>query len=324
MAKVIGSGFQLPPAPSTTGVTPAPMPTVRVTVGGVVAPVVLVVSSTELRVQLPRHAAGACDLFVENIDQSGVQIPGEYQTLRDAVTYRRPDLSAKGERTTLSRVTRAVLALFRDTVIPNVNLTVHTDFDSLPMEGANIVEVASLPAIIVTGPKAVEDRFYSTNESEQRVGPDGVVTRSPPLFVASPTYTVTLLSDSTEELITLISLATSTIDLNSELQIPFDPEDPSRGNASYEFDFSGPGGFETTSQPNESNIRQATATIVVRGVAIEPIAEELAGATGRVSAGVTQYKPLADRTVPPGEIDPVEQGGTPYPDISFGVVQYPP
>ena len=324
IAVVAGSGFRLPTAPPATGVVPVRPPSVRASLGGTACPLVMVLSATEIRIVLPSRGPGAADLLVENIDDAGAAIPGEYKTLASAITYRRPDLSAKGERSTLSRITRAVRKIFADQVIANVSITVHTDYDGDPLDSAGVTEVGALPAVIITGPRALEDRFYSTNETETRTGSDGVITASPPLFTVSPTYTITLLSESLEELHALISLATSAVDMTDELSIARDTEDATAGTVEYEFDFSGAGGFEAANQPNESNIRQATATVIVRGVNIEPPAEVLAGVAGRTKAGIAQTKALADKVPGAGTVTPEDQGRDPEPDVDFTVVQLAP
>jgi len=324
MARIIGTNFRQQSAPPASGPVPERPPSVRVTVGGVECPRVHVLSTTELRVCLPKHAAGACDVVIENIDDDGVLVGSESVTAAAAITYRRPDLSSKGEESTLSRIVRGVRQLLAEQVIANVAITTSTDYADDVFAAVGVVEAATLPAILLTNIKALEDRFYSVNTLARREDSPGIFTTAPPTFTTSPTMTILLLSNSEAELIALMSLATTTIDLNSELEILADAENPEAGVVRFELDFEGQGGFTTNNVPNESNLRQATANIVIRGVVLEPIAEVLAGVAGRTRAGTSQAAPVQDATINPGGIDPAEQGRDPAPDIEAPIVQYAP
>lgn len=190
--KITGSGFQLPPSPPLTGKAPPVQPSVEVLFGDVRALETRVMATSLLHVVLPPSdfdlatGPGAVDVTVRNIDQSGVLVPGETVTRTDGFTYARPNLDTdETTESTIARITREIIVRLRREIVDNVELTVHVDYDDAP-DGADITMLATMPGLVIVGPRIKENRFYSTNESRVAKDADGDT------YVQRPPYTVDL------------------------------------------------------------------------------------------------------------------------------------
>lgn len=292
---ITGANFQLPFAPPASGPSGPYAPSVRVTFGTRVSPRVLVMSTTELRVFVPRGVAGVVDVFIENVDATGAQVPGEYKTRAAAYTYTRKDLSAGGFEGTLGYVTRCFLRTLKEQVLENTSLTVHTDFDSMTSDNLQLIDVAVLPALVVTGPKVRENRAYSKNAPEYGVPLEGgAVVQLPKVFTVDMEFMVIALSDSTRELLKLMSELALFLQRATTLEVPIEQTAPAGAFIEYEMEFTAGGEPSTNDAPNESNVRQFAATVLIRGVDVE---EEEA-------VGTNVSFPVRDDYVKPGSIGP--------------------
>lgn len=286
LVEVYGSGFRLPPAfPASSGpsgpaqaglVRVGVQKTVSVTFDGAEAPLVEVVRSNLLRVLTPvspipavsatGHGAGTVDVVVRNLDDAGVPIPGEEVTLADGYAYRRPKLDAATESDFL-RLVRAFLREWKRQVLPDVVLTDHTDFD--PDVSTAFVEVAALPAIVLSLTGIPENRFYSLNEGpEEEINEDRVDVRRRPRTV-DLNFDVIGISASTMEMTNLLAAANEFMRRNPFLDLDRDPADPGKGRVSYELDFQPGASFEVGNRPNNSNLRSFSGAVVVRGFDFE-------------------------------------------------------
>ena len=223
-------------------------------------------SSTELRVVSPPGAAGLVDIRVENLERDGSAVPGEYVTSAGAFRYGRPDLSVKGSEGVLALVTRCLRRLLVERFLGNTSITVHTDFDETPEDRAGHVELAELPALLVTGPRCIDDRRRSRNKRKRVVDEGGVVRELPTTRTVVAEYTLTVLSDSTRELLTLQNELILFIERTNWLEVP---SDLPAGFAKLELRFSPPGTASVALAPSDSNLRQFTATVQVLGVDID-------------------------------------------------------
>jgi hypothetical protein len=88
---------------------------------------------------------------------------------------------------------------------------VNTDYDEAPGDGLSITHLASLPAIVLSGPDLLENRFYSTNED--KLDPIGgglsFVKREP--RTVDVTFDIMVISNSTNEILNLIHVLTEFI-----------------------------------------------------------------------------------------------------------------
>lgn len=194
LVEVYGTNFRLPDPPPSTGPAPAPVPSVKVTFGGSVCPAVWVVSSTLLRVLTPIHDPSgvrsrstptgddlpASDVVVQNLDASGEPIPSESATMGAAFSFQRPLLDAS---TYTTRAIDQLITEFRRQVHPNVAFNPHTDWDSDSGDALNLVELATLPGIGLTGLRLPTSKDIGDREQiEVDLGDGRVAVRAQPVI----------------------------------------------------------------------------------------------------------------------------------------------
>ena len=283
---VEGTGFREPPAPPLTGPTTSPGPTVKVEFGSVEADRVWVVSSTELLVRTPAKEPGVHDITVTNLDDDGDPIAGETVTEASSYTTSLPDLTAS---TVLTRVMRTLILEMRKQVLSNTKAIVHSEYDEDTGDLLSIIPTAELPALVVIGPRLRQNRFYSTNETDEKdLG--ALVGQIRPKRTEDLIFTVVGASDNTTELTNLLAHFTDFLQLNIYLRMDRDEADPSAGQVQYEMEFEAEP--SAASEANASNIRYFTSDLVIRGVDVEP---------GDMVVG--KVAEMADY-VPAGSVDP--------------------
>lgn len=303
LVKIHGRNFQPHPSSPSSGpsgpinshIVVAPREqSVSVTFGGEEALDVHVISPILLHVLTPispiaavsssNHGAGVVDVVVTNLDDNGDPIPGETVTVPNGYTYRRPKVDASNP-SDLLRLVEVLIHELKRQVFPEVVLTVHTDFDSDTGDGLNIVDLAKLPAIILTGPDTPENRFYSLNEQpEENVGNDVVEIRRKPRTV-DLLFDVIVVADSTMVLINFNEVMNEFVNRNPYLRMYRDPNNLSLGRVEYEFAFQSGGEFQITSKPSSSNIRAFSGAVEIRGFDIEGF-DSFSNDTARNVAGV--------------------------------------
>ena len=286
LVDVAGSGFRLPPPPPPSGPTPPPAPTVQILIGGREATNVRVRASDRLTFISPIGDAGAVDVVLRNLDDDGVPIPGEEVTLAGGFTFEMPALAAESD---LARLVRTLLRELKRQVVPNVSLTVQTDFDAQTGDELHIAELAALPALVLVGPELREDRFYSLNQLPEVAGAPGTVLRRRVPYTVDLAFTIVGASDHTVELLNLMAATELFFHKNKVLEMARNPASPLSGRVRYEMDFAADGDLRVTSQPNESNVRSFSGSFVIRGFDLEDVA-------GVPGDGVTE------QTAPAGEI----------------------
>lgn len=274
---IIGTNFQLPPAPASSGPTTPPNPSVEVLFGTAVSPDVRVVSSTLLHVITPICALadaqgpteGDVDVVVRNIDQDGVLVPGETATEADGYTYARPDLKRTGPSTEriLTRITRQLLTEFRRQLIDNVQLATNTDYGDPDGYSANVAALADIPGIVLTGPRLRANSFYRSN-----------VPRSLPLGGgrhevqrAQVTYDLLFavigVDDNKMRCTDLLTEVVNFVHRNTVLRVPRAYNTPD-DLVDFEFDFDSPD-LPTVATRQNSNLHAFGCEVVIRGVDID-------------------------------------------------------
>jgi hypothetical protein len=286
LVEALGSGFRPPSPPPPSGPTPPPKPSVQVLVGGREATEVRVRADDRLTFLTPAGDAGPVDVVVRNIDDDGAPFAGEEATLPGAFTYRMPALTAESD---LARLVRTLLRELKRQVLPNVSLTVQTDFDAQTGDELHIAELASLPALVLVGPELREDRFYSLNQLPEVAGDAGTFLRRRVPYTVDLAFTIVGASDHTVELLNLMAATELFFHKNKFLEMARNPANAGAGRVRYEMDFAPDGDLRVTSQPNESNVRSFSGSFVIRGFDLE----DVAGAFGE---GATEL------TAPAGEI----------------------
>jgi hypothetical protein len=276
LVEIDGNNFRLPPEADDSIGGDVPK-TVSVTFDGTEAPVVDVVRTNLLRIQTPisplaavspDFGAGLVDVVITNLDDNGDAIPGETITLVDGYKYRRPRLDATTE-SDLLRLVRTFIHSVKKQVLPEVVLTTNTDFDSDTTDGLNIVDIAQLPSIVLQGPETPINRFYSVNQRiDEEISPGVVHIRRVPKTV-DLNFAWIGMSNSTMELVNLMTACYRYMQDNPFITMDRDPSDPSKGTVDYEFDFQPGGSFEVAGSNNNSNVRNFSGSVVIRGFDIE-------------------------------------------------------
>lgn len=297
LIEIKANNLRLPDAQPATGPSEARLPTVQVLFDGEPATNVLVfskgrltcltppVSTTDPIPKFKTDTSGRrvldsngqpipedfklVDVTINNLDNNGDPIPGETVTRVDGFRYSRPDLSDETQ-SDLLRLVRTLIRKLRSEVIRNVVITSHTDFDDTVADSLNRVELADMPGIILVGPSIPENRFFSRNDREIVTrGVSGAVIRRVP-------YTVDVEFDFigvAEKQTTLINLEAATVQFfhrNKIIELLRDPTDPSLGRVRYEMDLVDLP--EVGGAVNNSNVRNFSGSMVIRGFDLEDLA----------------------------------------------------
>lgn len=240
-------------------------------------------------VRTPAHDPAVVDVSVANLDVAGSPIPGETTTAAAAYRFLRPRLVEEAD---LTRLVRELLRALKRQVIDNVSASVALDYDDTPNDGLRVVAMAKLPALVLSGPRLVENRFFSTNELREDAiaGPSGseLRRRRPPLTM-DLTFTITGASDRTVELLNMMSATATFLNRNRWLEVARDPANLTRGTVRWEMD---PAGEFRSKLDSEGEVRVFTCGLVVRGFDID---EGLPKDIGKaVATSVLGIDPLKD------------------------------
>jgi hypothetical protein len=269
---ITGAGMRLPPQPPAGRPITGSLPqTVEIRIGAQRATRVLVredatnPSGTIATCLTPAGTPGPADIIIQNLDDAGQSIAGEAVLLPSAFTYERTALSTESS---LTRLVRTLLRALKAQVIDNVNLTMHTDFDTSPEDGLHVAAVARLPALVLAGPELRQSRAYSINQQPVRALRDGLALHRVP-YTVDVGFTLIGMTDRTAELLNLMSLCTLFLHKNKHLLVAREPDAPEAGHVAYEMDFAPGGQFQVRSQPSESNVRHFVGELVIRGFDID-------------------------------------------------------
>lgn len=272
LVEITGTGFQLwaIPPPSNRPAGDVRWPTVEVLFGGKPAPLVIVASATRLLVRppvspleaaKPDHGEGAVDVVVRNIDEDGATIAGETVTLAGGYRYRRRQMS---DETNLQRVVRALIHELKRQVIENVSITTHSDYDLDTTDMLDVVDVATIPALVIFGPIVQENRTYGYPGpilvKRTATESDVVAQATDDLF-----FTMICVSDSKAESLNLQAAVREFFVENSYLTVQRDSQDSSKGFVSYAIDLDQAGLAPVPSADQKSNLRSFSGSFVVRG-----------------------------------------------------------
>jgi IPT/TIG domain len=218
------------------------------------------VSVADLRT--PAHADAVVDVHLQNLDAAGAPISGEEVLLPNAYRYRRPRLARQSD---LTRLVRALLRKLKRQIIASTSITVSVDFHDAETGDLELVTVAQLPSLALSGPRVSENRFYALNEGRQDMvpGPAGPeLARHRPTYTVDLAFTITAVSDSTVELLNLMAAVGTFLSRNRWIEMARDPDDPSRGSARWEMD---PDGDFRTRLDGPDDIRAFSCGLVIRG-----------------------------------------------------------
>lgn len=267
---ITGTNFRLPDPPDLTQVpVPAAPATVRVLVGGVAASDVNVWSATELTCRTPKLPPGSYSVVISNLNNAGAVIAGETATLANGVTTARPDLASASD---LQRVVRELLQQLKLQIIENVVLTKSIDYDSSPGGVTfDLADVASLPAIVLTGPRLERNRTYLDDTRPQTQDAGGArfrLYRTPDTF--DLVFRILGVTDNQMQALNLQAALVEFFSANDFVSVLRDPSDSSKGTADYELWLEGE--LAAVQTPNKSNLRAFTADCRIRGFNFEGFA----------------------------------------------------
>lgn len=269
--EIYGNNFRMPSDLPPGDVTEPSPNSVEVLFDGV-AGTVEVISPILLRVYVPvspisgkqadNFGAGTVDVEIRNVDDNGVLIAGETLTLADGFTYRQVGLDSVTSSQLATLVASMILDM-RKQVIPEVVLEQSTEYDGDTSDGLNITQIAEVPAIVLNGPALTENRFYSLNTSRFCEQPDGTFLEMRHPYTVDLTFEVVGIANSTHQLLNMMALFVTYMRRNKFFDF---------GTNRYEFDFVEGGEPEARTNPNNSNLRSFSGTIVLRGFDIEGFA----------------------------------------------------
>lgn len=275
VVRIAGTNFRLPPAPPPTGpVLSEQQKTVSVKFEGAESPWAYSASSSLILAKVPiwegpydiTFPAGL-DVRVANLDDAGVEIPGENATLADGYHIARPDLAAQSY---LQRTVREVIRLYRRHVLQNTHHTTSRDFSLTPAQQKTLR--ASGPMVQLMGPRLPINRFYGLNREEPEQDPlggvDAMMRRKPPV-TCNVEFTVAAWANSPYHLQGLVQAILLFHRDIKFVKVAVDPSDPSKGTKDYEFEMPWDGYPDVTSDPATDDLMYAAMTSVVRGVHLD-------------------------------------------------------
>lgn len=217
-------------------------------------------------IRTPAHADGTVDVTVRNLDGSGVPVPGEEATLAAAYRFLRARIA---EESNLTRIVRELLQRLRREVLDATSISVSVDYDDTVIDGVNVIALAQLPAVVLSGPSIDENRFFSSNVPHEdavagSAGPE-LLRRRPP-FTVDLEFTITGASNRTVELLNLMAAVATFLNRTRWLELLRDPGDAAKGSVRWEMD---PQGEYRTRLDGPDDVRAFTCGFVVRGFDID-------------------------------------------------------
>ncbi len=227
---------------------------------GAVQGVVVSVHRDTVIVRTPEHEPGFTDIRLVGAGGSVVAVSA-YRFLRPRIV----------KEAGVTRLIRTLLRELKRQVIENVSLTVSVEFDDSFADGLDIIALAELPSLVLTGPRITENRFYSSNEirEEAVVGPNGPeIVRRRPGYTIDLEFGITGASDRAVELLNLIAAVVTFLNRNPWITMPRDPDHPEVGTVRWEMAPTG----ELRTSPDGStkdDVRAFTWGLVIRGFDID-------------------------------------------------------
>lgn len=280
LVEIRGTGFREWVVPPPSGYLSGPyVSPVEVLFGGVAGYNVGVVSSERLFVRIPpcplpvvkpEYGQGAVDIVLRNLNANGVPIAGELVTLPNGLLYQRAQLAIE---TDFARVTRALVRLMRQQIIVNVSPMQHSDFDLNTADLLNIVDVPTLPALVIFGPTIVENRLFSISGRVYQREDDLEQDRFDAPETDDLIYSFVGITDQKLEALNLQSLVRTFFKNNKWLYLDRDPANLAAGKNYYDLVLDTTVGIGFNVPPDQkSNLRSFSGSFIVRGFDHEAVA----------------------------------------------------
>lgn len=225
---------------------------VAVLIGGVAASVLGVHVSdaaTVVDVHSPAHDPGRVSVELHNLDVNGLPIAGESVVVPLAYTFERTNLVLESD---LTRIVRKLLRDLKRQLIANTSMSVSVDYDGGALEEDGAVAIATLPGVVLSGPRMRPNRTLSTNELAEKVVAVGAgyeLQRQRPPTTMDLLFTLTGACERTAEALNLMSAVVAYFNRNQWLEVERDPANSSLGTVLWEMS---PEGELSTSYRTES------------------------------------------------------------------------
>ncbi len=243
LVQLDGNNFRMPTRQQPImGVTPPPLPSVRILFDGIPATNVQVISSAIIRCTTPPHppdrerngaqiTSGTVNVIVQNIDDDGNVL--EEATLEDAYSFERPVLGGADVRGAWARVCDAFIEHWKNILLENVAFNPSVDYDQDTGDMTGFVEFATLPGIAITRVSFPD----SDTEPEggpvlQEAGDDVLLEKRPPM-ASDWMFTMIVVGNNMTELLNLCECVKTCFRDASKFRLPVDENDPSLGEAEF-------------------------------------------------------------------------------------------
>ena len=169
----------------------------------------------------------------------------------------------------LTRLVRALLRKLKTQVLEATSISVSVDYDDTVIDGVNVIALAQLPAVVLSGPRIDENRFFSTNVAHEAAvlgenGPE-LLRRRPP-YTVDLEFTITAASDRTVELLNLMAAVATFLNRSRWVEISRDPSGVTKGTVRWEMD---PQGEYRTRLDGPDGVRAFSSSFVIRGFDID-------------------------------------------------------
>lgn len=217
-------------------------------------------------VQAPAHSEGLVDVSVEALDASGQIVAASRSVLSGGYRFVRHDLLAQA---TLTRLVRRLLQMLKAQVLENTSLSVATDYDDGEHAPQRIVTLASLPALILSGPTASASRFYASNVLHESAvaGANGVeIVRRRPAMTVDLSFTLTAATEHSAQLLNLMAALAAFFNRNPWISMPRDPALPDGAQVRWEMDTQGD---LRSNLRGQRDVRVLSLGLVIRGFDID-------------------------------------------------------
>ena len=169
----------------------------------------------------------------------------------------------------LTRLVRKLLRQLKTEILENTSITVAVDYDDTTADGLDIVAIATLPSLVLSGPRLRENRFFATNEPVELLVPGSYAKQWDqfgPVHTVDLGFTITGASRSTVELLNLMAATASFLNRNRWLELNRDPNQADAGTVRFEMD---PESELRTHLNGADGVRAFTCGLVVRGFDID-------------------------------------------------------
>ena len=172
------------------------------------------------------------------------------------------------QESNLTRLVRTLLQHLKRALLADTSIAVSVDYSDLS-EGLEFIAMASLPSLVLSGPRMKESRFYSSNVPFEEVVPGAKgleLRRRKAAFTVDLSFTITAASESTIELLNLMAATAAFLNLHSKIAMLRDSKNPELGEVAWEM---APDGDFRTNLRDASGVHSFSCGFVVRGFDVD-------------------------------------------------------